>query len=72
MVTEVIAIVAVVCMAGYTFLRENKSPDWDVIRSRLKTSILDEELVPMKELSGSMLDRMTDDLVYGNSVRRWN
>lgn len=71
MVIEVVSIIAVVCMAGYTFLRED-TPNWETLRSRLKTSILDEELVEMKDLSGSMLDRMTDDLVLGNKVRRWN
>jgi hypothetical protein len=72
MVFEVVCAIAVVGMAGYTFLMEKDEPDWDTLRSRLKTSILDEELVEMKDLSGSMLDRMTDDLVLGNKVRRWN
>jgi hypothetical protein len=72
MVVEVVCVLAVLGMAGYTFLMERDTPDWETLRSRLKTSILDEELVEMKDLSGSMLDRMTDDLVLGNKVRRWN
>lgn len=69
---EIIVGAVLGVIIGYSTYRLAVHRTWAETRSRLKTAILDEELVPMSELSGSMLDRMTSDIMRGNKVRKWN